>query len=49
VLFNARFKVTRASAEGAIRLVIDELRDVNLSDRLPAQVGARSALLRPWR
>src|SRR5262249_9423532 len=49
VLFNAQFRVARSQPQAELRLVIDELRDVNLSDRLPAQPGARSALLRPWR
>jgi hypothetical protein len=49
VLFNAQFRVARTEPQAALRLVIDELRDVNLSDRLPTQPGARSALLRPWR
>jgi hypothetical protein len=49
VLFNAQFRVTRASSSAELRLVIDELRDVNLGDRLPPQLSARSSLLRPWR
>jgi hypothetical protein len=49
VLFNAQFRVARAEPQSELRLVIDELRDVNLADRLPAQPGARSALVRPWR
>ena len=49
VLFNAHFRVTRVSPSAELRLVIDELRDVNLSNRLPAQIGARSAIARPGR
>ncbi len=49
VLFNVQFRVTRASSQGSLRLVIDELRDVNLGDRLPRETSARSSLLRPWR
>jgi len=49
VLFNARFRVTGPAPDGEVRLVIDELRDVNLADRLPAAPAARTALLRPWR
>jgi hypothetical protein len=49
VLFNARFRVARTSSQAEVRLVIDELRDVNASDRLPPQVGARSSLVRPFR
>jgi hypothetical protein len=49
VLFNVQFRVARASSQPELRLVIDELRDMNLRDRLPPQIGARSALLRPWR
>ena len=49
VLFNAHFRVTRVSPTAEVRLVIDELRDVNLSNRLPSQIGARSAIARPWR
>ena len=49
VLFNARFRVARTSAQAEVRLVIDELRDVNANDRLPPQVGARSSLVRPFR
>lgn len=49
VLFNAQFRVAKPSSGAEIRLVIDELRDVNLSDRLPAQLSSRSSLLRPWR
>ena len=49
VLFNARFRVTRPSAKTELRLVIDQLRGTDLSDRLPEQVTARTALLRPWR
>jgi hypothetical protein len=48
VLFNAQFRVARAQPQAQLRLVIDELRDVNLNSRLPAQLAARSALLRPW-
>ncbi|MGH7617438.1 MAG: hypothetical protein ACREPM_09450 [Gemmatimonadaceae bacterium] len=49
VLFNAQFRIAHPSSAAEIKLVIDELRDVNLSDRLPAQASARSSLLRPWR
>lgn len=49
VLFNAHFRVTRVSPAAELRLVIDELRDVNLSNRLPPQIGARSAIARPGR
>jgi hypothetical protein len=49
VLFNARFRVARTSPQAEVRLVIDELRDMNLSDRLPPQIGARSSLVRPFR
>jgi hypothetical protein len=49
VLFNARFKVTRTAQEAEMRLVIDELRDLRASDRLPAEAATRSALLRPWK
>jgi hypothetical protein len=49
VLFNARFRVTRASVKTELRLVIDQLRGTDLSDRLPEQLTARTALLRPWR
>jgi hypothetical protein len=49
LLFNARFRVARPSSQAEVRLVIDELRDVNASDRLPPQVGARSSLVRPFR
>jgi len=49
VLFNARFRVAHPSSQTEVRLVLDELRDVNLSDRLPPQIGARSALVRPFR
>jgi hypothetical protein len=49
VLFNAVFRVSRTSSHAEIKLVIDELRDVNLSDRLPPQLSSRSSLLRPWR
>jgi hypothetical protein len=49
VLFNARFKLTRVSPATELRLVIDQLRDVNLSDRLPPAIGARSAVARPSR
>jgi len=49
VLFNARFKVTRTAQEAEMRLVIDELRDMRASDRLPAEAATRSALLRPWK
>jgi len=48
VLFNAQFRVTRTTPGAEIRLVIDQLRDVNAADRLPAQASARSSLLRPW-
>ena len=49
VLFNARFKVTRTAQDAEMRLVIDELRDMRASDRLPADAATRSALLRPWK
>ena len=49
ILFNARFRVTRATAAAELRLVIDQLRGTDLGDRLPAQLTARTALLRPWR
>lgn len=49
VLFNAQFRVARAGAQPDLRLVIDELRDMNLNDRLPPQVSSRSSLVRPWR
>jgi hypothetical protein len=49
VLFNAQFRVVQPSSQAELRLVIDELRDLNLSDRLPVQASARSALVRPWR
>jgi len=49
VLFRARFRVVKPLSSASIHLVIDELRDVNAADRLPTDVGTRSAILRPWR
>src|SRR5262249_38784535 len=49
IIFNAQFRVARTSSQSEVRLVIDELRDVNRNDRLPPQIGARSSLLRPFR
>ena len=49
VLFNAKFRVFRPSADAELTLVIDELRDVSASDRLPPQTTSRTALLRPWK
>jgi hypothetical protein len=49
VLFNARFKVARTAQDAEMRLVIDELRDMTASDRLPPQAATRTALLRPWK
>ena len=49
VLFNAKFRVANPTTTAELRLVIDELRDVSASDRLPSQTASRSALLRPWK
>jgi hypothetical protein len=49
VLFNAQFRVARTGAQPELRLVIDELRDMDLNDRLPPAVAARSSVVRPWR
>ncbi len=49
VLFNARFKVARPVANAEVRLVLDELRDLRASDRLPPEAATRTALLRPWK
>ena len=49
VLFNARFKVARTAQDAEMKLVIDELRDMRASDRLPTDAATRSALLRPWK
>jgi hypothetical protein len=49
VLFNAQFRVARPSSGAEVRLVIDELRDMSLNDRLPPQPGARSSVVRPFR
>jgi hypothetical protein len=49
VLFNARFKVTRTTPAAEMRLVIDELRDMSASNRLPPDASTRTALLHPWK
>lgn len=49
VLFNARFKVLRSAPDAEMRLVIDELRDMSASSRLPARPETRTALLHPWK
>ncbi len=49
VLFNARFKVARAMPDAEMRLVIDELRDMTATNRLPSDAATRTALLHPWK